>query len=70
MKEILPLLHRDTMTVSGRSVSENVAGAVIRDKNVIRNFDEPWSTGRCRKELPLPPSPTHRLDRAVAPVRF
>ena len=45
MKEILPLLHGDAMTVSGKTVIENVSGAVVSDKNIIKSFDAPWSKG-------------------------
>jgi dihydroxy-acid dehydratase len=45
MKQILPLLHGDAITVSGKTVAENIAGAVIHDKNIIRDFNEPWSKG-------------------------
>jgi len=43
MKEILPLLHGDAMTVSGRSVAENVAEAQVRDRGIIRTMADPWS---------------------------
>jgi dihydroxy-acid dehydratase len=43
MKEILPLLHGDAMTVSGRTVAENVAHAQTGDRGIIRTMDEPWS---------------------------
>jgi dihydroxy-acid dehydratase len=45
MKEILPLLHRDALTVSGKTVAENVAGAKILNSGVIRSMAKPWSTG-------------------------
>jgi L-arabonate dehydrase len=41
MKEILALLHRDAMTVSGKTVSENVAPAVCHNRDVIRSMDNP-----------------------------
>ena len=43
MKEILPLLHGDALTVSGRTVAENVAGARTRDRRIIKTMAEPWS---------------------------
>ena len=43
MKEILPLLHGDAMTVTGRTVAENVAGAGAPDMQIIRSRTEPWS---------------------------
>jgi dihydroxy-acid dehydratase len=45
MKEILPLLHGGALTVSGRTVAENVAGAQILDSGVIKTLAEPWSKG-------------------------
>ncbi|HNS50655.1 MAG TPA: dihydroxy-acid dehydratase [Anaerolineae bacterium] len=45
MNEILPLLHGDALTVTGRSVAENVAGAASRDSRIIRTLAEPWSQG-------------------------
>jgi dihydroxy-acid dehydratase len=44
MKEILPLLHRDALTVSGKTVAENVAGAKIMNPKMIRTFTQPWAT--------------------------
>ena len=45
MKEIasLGLLHLDCMTVTGRTVGENIAHAVNRDPEVIRPVSEPYS---------------------------
>jgi dihydroxy-acid dehydratase len=43
MKEILPLLHGDALTVSGRTVVENVSDAVTVDRSVIRTLADPWS---------------------------
>jgi dihydroxy-acid dehydratase len=45
MKELLPLLHGDALTVSGKTVTENVAGAVTRDPRIIKPFDAPWGIG-------------------------
>jgi len=43
MKELLPLLHGDVLTVSGRTVAENVEGAETRDSGIIRPLSDPWS---------------------------
>ena len=43
MRELLPLLHGDAMTVTGRTAAENVAAAKVRDSNIIRTLAEPWS---------------------------
>ncbi len=45
MKTILPLLHGDALTVSGKTVAENVRGAQILDAGVIKTLEEPWSKG-------------------------
>jgi dihydroxy-acid dehydratase len=45
MKEILPLLHRDALTVTGKTVAENVAGAKILNSGIIRSMANPWATG-------------------------
>ena len=45
MKELLPLLHAEALTVTGKTVAENVTGAKIRDDRIIRTLDEPWDEG-------------------------
>ena len=45
MAEISDLLHLDAITVSGRTVGENIAGAEIRDTGVIRPAADPLDTG-------------------------
>lgn len=42
MKEILSLLHSDALTVTGRTVAENVASAGAPDGTIIRPFADPW----------------------------
>ena len=42
MKTLLPLLHGDALTVTGRTVSENVADAEILNSDIIRTLDDPW----------------------------
>jgi len=44
MREILPLLHADAMTVTGRTVAANVAQAAAPDMQIIRPRTDPWST--------------------------
>jgi dihydroxy-acid dehydratase len=43
MKEILPLLHGDALTVSGQTVAQNVVTAATADRSVIRTLADPWS---------------------------
>ena len=45
MNEILPLLHGGAITVTGRSVAENVRGADASDRGIIRSLADPWSQG-------------------------
>jgi dihydroxy-acid dehydratase len=44
MKELLPLLHGDSLTVSGETVAENVANAEVFNSNIIKSISDPWST--------------------------
>ncbi len=43
MKEVLPILHGDALTVTGKTVAENVANSEIRDSGIIRTMSNPWS---------------------------
>jgi dihydroxyacid dehydratase/phosphogluconate dehydratase len=43
LARLLPLLDGDARTVTGRTVSENVAGATVQDDDVIRPLDNPLS---------------------------
>jgi L-arabonate dehydrase len=42
MKEIQHLLHKDIVTVSGKTVAENIADAQNFDPRVIKSFDQPF----------------------------
>ncbi len=41
LKQLLPLLHGDAFTVTGRTLAENVADAEIHDTDIIRALDNP-----------------------------
>jgi dihydroxy-acid dehydratase len=43
MREILPLLHGDALTVSGKTVAENVESSEIIDSGIIKTMSDPWS---------------------------
>lgn len=43
MKELLPLLQGDALTVTGNTVAENVSDAKILDANIIKTIQNPWS---------------------------
>jgi dihydroxy-acid dehydratase len=45
MAQIEELLHLDAVTVSGRTVGENIAGAQIQNHDVIRSADAPLDQG-------------------------
>ena len=45
MKQILPLLADDALTVSGDTVAQNVADAADPDGEVIRSLADPWAHG-------------------------
>ena len=41
LKELLPLLHGDALTVTGRTLAANVAAANVSNGEVIRSLDDP-----------------------------
>jgi dihydroxy-acid dehydratase len=45
MNEILSLLHGDALTVSGKTVADNVGGVVAADRQIIRSLEAPWAEG-------------------------
>ncbi len=45
MKQLLPLLHSNALTVSGRTIGDNVSDAPDPDGRVIRPRETPWSSG-------------------------
>jgi len=44
MKEILPLLHKDALSVNGKTVAQNAAEAKITNPKIIRTLAQPWAT--------------------------
>src|SRR6185312_14590876 len=59
MKELAPLLHTNHITVSGRSVAENVDGAQCCNRDVIATMEEPFQaagSGTVVLRGSLPPS--------------
>ncbi len=45
MKELLPLLRSEALTVSGRTVAENVREVHDGERNIIRPLSDPWGPG-------------------------
>ena len=43
LRELLPLLHRDALTVNGRTIGDNVAAAENWNRDVIRPLDMPMA---------------------------
>ena len=43
MKEILEQLHGEALTVTGKTVAENVARARTPNRDIIRTLSDPWS---------------------------
>jgi dihydroxy-acid dehydratase len=43
MKEILSLLHGDALTVTGRTVAENVSNVGAPNRAIIKTMADPWS---------------------------
>ena len=43
MKEVLPLLNGDAMTVTGKNVATNLADTRIPNRKIIKTMAEPWS---------------------------
>ncbi|HET8549204.1 MAG TPA: IlvD/Edd family dehydratase [Bryobacteraceae bacterium] len=41
MREILPLLHRQALTVTGRTIAENISAVECFNRDVIRTLDAP-----------------------------
>ena len=45
MKEILHLIHGDAMTVTGKTVAQNLEGVRDGDRAIIRPASDPWGAG-------------------------
>jgi dihydroxy-acid dehydratase len=43
MKELLPILHADALTVTGKSLVENLAAAPAPNRMIIKTMEDPWS---------------------------
>ena len=44
LNELRPLLHTNTMTVTGRTLGENVSGTINHNPDLIRSLDEPLNS--------------------------
>ncbi|MDF1515270.1 MAG: dihydroxy-acid dehydratase, partial [Anaerolineae bacterium] len=45
MKELLPILHEDALTVTGKPVEDNLIHIPEPDRRIIRTLSDPWSSG-------------------------
>jgi dihydroxy-acid dehydratase len=43
MKELLPILHGEALTVTGKTVADNVGHVETPDRSIIRTMDDPWA---------------------------
>ncbi len=43
MKELAPLLNLDVLTVTGNNMGENISGAVVHDRRIIRPLSDPFT---------------------------
>ncbi len=43
MKELLPILHGDALTVTGKTIAENLSNVSAPDRTIIKTIGEPWS---------------------------
>jgi dihydroxy-acid dehydratase len=43
MNVLLQLIHPDALTVTGKTVAENVSDVMILDSNIIKTMQDPWS---------------------------
>ena len=69
MKELLPILHGDGLTVTGQTVAENLADVESGDRSLIRSTAEPWSSTGCLAVLHgnLAPNGAVTKPAAIAP---
>jgi dihydroxy-acid dehydratase len=42
MKELLPILHGDAQTVTGKTVAENVSNVAAPKRTIIKTIEDPW----------------------------
>jgi dihydroxy-acid dehydratase len=42
LKELLPILHGDAQTVTGKTVAENVSSVAAPNRTIIKTIEEPW----------------------------
>ena len=47
MKQLLPILHGDVPSVTGRTVAENLVDVDEGDRGMIRSAADPWINGGC-----------------------
>jgi dihydroxy-acid dehydratase len=43
MKELLPILHGDALTVTGQTMAENLSSVGAPNRMIIKTIDDPWS---------------------------
>ncbi|KGM38889.1 dihydroxy-acid dehydratase [Alkalispirochaeta odontotermitis] len=43
MKELLPILHQDALTVNGKTIAENLSSVAEPNRMIIKTIADPWS---------------------------
>ena len=69
MKQLLPVLHGDALTVTGQTAAENLADVDAGDSSMIRSAADPWSSDGCLAVLRgnLAPDGAVTKPAAIAP---
>jgi L-arabonate dehydrase len=68
LRNILPLLHRDCLTVNGKTLGANVENAQSWNEDVIRPVERALSVGRRACHPPRQPLPRRRGYQAVGGI--
>ncbi len=66
MKELSPLLNNDALTVTGKTIAENVADAEIHDPGLVKTWASPWSEGGGMAVLRGNLAPNSAITKPVA----
>ena len=67
LKQLEPLLDLDALTVTGRTLRDNLDGVVVQNADVIRPLDRPFSRARIDRRPPRLARPRER-DREARPA--
>jgi dihydroxy-acid dehydratase len=68
MNVLLQLIHPDALTVTGKTVAENVSDVKILDSNIIKTMQDPWSKAGGLAILQGNLAPNTAITKPAAPV--